>query len=101
MQWKQNTNLSVLSGRITARWECVRKMWRSFPRAAGWNMEEEEKEDDLGGEGWKWVKTHTASHSLTFDLADLTGSGNLPGFLPCVVPFRSVSTADVSPFSPH
>lgn len=71
MQWKENTNLSVLSGRITVRWECVRKMWRSCLRAEGRSSgEEEEEEDDEGGEGWKWVKTHTASHSLTFGLVE-------------------------------
>lgn len=31
MYWKQNTNLSVLSGQITAGWQCVREMWRSCP----------------------------------------------------------------------
>lgn len=57
MQWKQNTNLSVLSGRITAWWECVRKIWRSClrlqdgARVGGWVVEgggggQDDKEGD-------------------------------------------------------
>lgn len=104
MQWKQNTNLSVLSGRITAWWECVRKMWRSCPWAAGRSggreEEDEEEEEEGGGKGGKGVKTHTTSHSLTFGLVDLTSMGNLSRFRPALSRFAP-SPRLTSLFSPH